>query len=72
MSVFGQDQNNQEVPGSDGQSFGSRAMTLAAVLRPWPAELMEAQDVSKWVDSPENDSPELVKPLPSGTCNPGN
>ena len=47
-------------------SFGSRAMTLAAVLRPWPAELMEVQDVSNLVNSPDNDSPKCLKPLPPG------
>ncbi len=34
------------------QSFDSRAMNLAAVLRPWPAELMEVQDVSDLVNWP--------------------
>ena len=30
-----------------------RAMSLAAVLRPWPSEYMEASDVSPFVNSPE-------------------
>ena len=38
-----------------------RAMTLAAVLRPWPSEYMEACDVSSFVNSPENDSPECIQ-----------
>ena len=47
-------------------SFGSRTMTLASVLRPWPSELMEMQDVSDLVNSPDNDSSECVEPLPPG------
>ena len=43
--------------------YGSRAMTLAAVLRPWPAELMEAHDVSTVVNSPDNDKPECIQPV---------
>jgi putative SOS response-associated peptidase YedK len=31
-------------------------------LSPFPAELMEAYPVSKLVNSPENDVPEIVKP----------
>ena len=44
---------------------------LKAVLRPWPAELMEAQDVSNLVNSPDNDSPDCVKPLPADYAQPG-
>jgi putative SOS response-associated peptidase YedK len=40
-----------------------RAMTLAAVLRPWPSEFMEAWDVSPMVNSPENDAPECIRPV---------
>ena len=47
-------------------SFGSWSMGLAAALRPWPAEYMEAHDVSPLVNSPENDSPDCIKPLPPG------
>jgi putative SOS response-associated peptidase YedK len=47
-------------------SYGTFQMSLDAVLRPWPAELMEAQDVSNLVNSPDNDSPACVKPLPPG------
>ncbi len=38
-------------------SYGDRASVLAAVLRPWPSDLMEAHDVSTVVNSPESDSP---------------
>jgi putative SOS response-associated peptidase YedK len=48
-----------------------RAMTLAAVLRPWPSEYMEAWDVSTVVNSPENDAPECIRPLPSDYVRPG-
>jgi putative SOS response-associated peptidase YedK len=34
--------------------------------RPWPAEFMEAHDVSTLVNTPENDTPECIKPLPPG------
>jgi len=45
------------------QSFGDRAMTLAAVLRPCLSELMEAHDVSTLVNSPENDTAECIEPV---------
>jgi putative SOS response-associated peptidase YedK len=44
-------------------SFGNRATTLAAVLRPWPSELMEAWDVSPVVNAPENDIPACIQPV---------
>jgi putative SOS response-associated peptidase YedK len=47
-------------------SFGGWSIALAAVLRPWPSEYMSAYDVSAAVNSPENDTPECVKPLPPG------
>jgi putative SOS response-associated peptidase YedK len=47
------------------QRFG-RSTSLAAVLRPWPSEYMEAHDVSTLVNALENDSPECIKPLPPG------
>jgi putative SOS response-associated peptidase YedK len=40
------------------ESFGDQPMILAAVLRPWPSELMEAHEVSTLVNSPENDTAE--------------
>ena len=54
-----------------GDSFSGRAMTLAAVFRPWPSEYMQAHDVSTFVNAPENDSPECIKPLPPGYVPPG-
>ena len=33
--------------------FGSSSMMLAAVMRPWPSEYMEAWDVSTLVNAPE-------------------
>ena len=48
------------------QSFGTFQRSFDGVLRPWPAALMETQDVSNLVNSPENDVPECVKALPSG------
>jgi putative SOS response-associated peptidase YedK len=35
---------------------------LAALLRPYTAELMQATEVSSAVNSPRNDSPECVEP----------
>jgi putative SOS response-associated peptidase YedK len=46
-----------------GQSFGDRAMTLVAVLRPCPSELMEAHEVSTLVNSPENDTAACIQPV---------
>ena len=48
------------------ESFGDQPMILAAVLRPWPSELMEAHEVSTLVNSPENDTAECIKPLSYG------
>jgi hypothetical protein len=36
-------------------------MILAAVLRPWPSDLMEAHEVSTLVNSPENDAAECIQ-----------
>jgi putative SOS response-associated peptidase YedK len=44
-------------------SFGNRAMTPAAVLRPWPSESMEAYEVSTLVNSPDNDRAECIEPV---------
>ena len=38
-------------------------MILSAVLQPIPPEWMEAYEVSSLVNSPDNDSPECVKPI---------
>src|SRR2546426_2510305 len=48
------------------ESSGDQPMILAAVLRPWPSELMEAHKVSTLVNSPENDSAECVQPVSPG------
>ena len=37
-----------------------------AATRPMPSEYMAAYDVSSFVNAPENDSPECIKPLPPG------
>jgi putative SOS response-associated peptidase YedK len=47
-------------------SFGGWSIALAAVLRPWLAEYMAAYDVSPFVNSPDNDMPECIRPLPPG------
>ena len=46
--------------------FGGSAMMLAAALRPPPSERLEAWDVSTLVNAPENDTPECIRPVPSG------
>ena len=45
------------------QSFGASSMSLAAVLQPLPSELMEANEVSTLVNSPENDTTECIQPV---------
>lgn len=40
-----------------------RAMTLAAVLRPWPSELLEAWDVSSLVNASAADSADCIQPV---------
>lgn len=42
---------------------GAATRSLAALLRPWPSELMETRDVSNLVNSPDNDAPECIAPL---------
>ena len=37
--------------------------TLAALLQPYPAKEMEAWQVSRLVNTPQNDSPELIQPV---------
>ena len=48
------------------ESSGDQPMILAAVLRPWPSELMEAHEVSTLVNSPENDTAECIQPVSYG------
>ncbi len=38
------------------------AKALAAILQPFPSELIEAQEVSTLVNSPMNDTPECIRP----------
>jgi putative SOS response-associated peptidase YedK len=38
-------------------------MTLSAMLQPLPSELLEADDVSTLVNSPENDTAECIQPV---------
>ena len=38
---------------------------LCALLRPYPADEMEAYRVSKLVNAPRNDSPECIRPAPT-------
>ncbi len=45
------------------QSFGNWDLELSLVLQPVPSERLEAYEVSTLVNSPENDSPECVRPL---------
>jgi putative SOS response-associated peptidase YedK len=45
------------------ESFGGQPMILAAVLRPWPSDLMEVHEVSTLVNSPENDTAACIQPL---------
>src|SRR5437867_12051366 len=45
------------------ESFGDQPMILAAVLQPLPSDLMEAQEVSTLVNSPENDTAECIQPV---------
>jgi putative SOS response-associated peptidase YedK len=37
---------------------------LGQILTPYPSDLMEAYPVSAAVNSPDNDTEELIKPLP--------
>ncbi len=36
---------------------------LAALLQPYPAKQMEAWEISRLVNKPQNDSPELIRPV---------
>jgi putative SOS response-associated peptidase YedK len=44
---------------------------LGAVLRPPPSEGMEAWDVSMFVNAPENDRPDCIRPLSPGAVGTG-
>jgi putative SOS response-associated peptidase YedK len=43
--------------------FPVRPKFVAAVLQPWPSELMKAYEVSTLVNSPENDTAECIEPV---------
>ena len=43
--------------------FGGSGRALAAALRPWPSEYMEAWDVSSLVNGPENDTAACIQPV---------
>jgi putative SOS response-associated peptidase YedK len=45
------------------RNYASSPMNLAAALRPWPSEYMEAWDVSPLVNAPENDSVTCIQPV---------
>lgn len=36
---------------------------LSSLLKPYPSEAMEAYPVSRMVNSPQNDSPDIIKPM---------
>lgn len=42
-----------------------------SILRPCPVELMDAHDVSDFVNAPGNDTPKCIEPLPPGYLRPG-
>ena len=44
--------------------LSTRDADIAAVLAPFPSELMEAHDVSPLVNKPEYDGAECIKPAP--------
>ena len=46
-----------------------RALTLAAALRPWFSEYMEAWDVSPIVNGHRNDTPQCIRRLPAAFLN---
>jgi putative SOS response-associated peptidase YedK len=48
------------------RDYSSSPMNLAAALRPWPSEYMEAWDVSPLVNSPDNDTAACIKPVRYG------
>ena len=54
-----------------GREWLERNHGPQSILRPWPAELMQAHDVSNFVNAPENDTPECIKPLPPDYVPPG-
>ena len=54
-----------------GRQWLERNHGPQSILRPWPAEQMQAHDVSNFVNAPENDSPECIKPLPLDYVPPG-
>ena len=48
------------------EGVGSRSMKLAAIMRPLPAQYMEAYEVSKMVNAPANDRSECARPVLGG------
>jgi putative SOS response-associated peptidase YedK len=44
-------------------AFGPNEATLAAVLAPYPSELMEAHDVSPLINKPEYDRADCINPV---------
>jgi putative SOS response-associated peptidase YedK len=60
--IYDQAQSRRWLDGN----FGASVKDLAAVLAPWPAERMAVHDVSALVNTPANDTPECIQPLPPG------
>lgn len=50
---------------SEWLDAGTKSVTLAGLLKPYPDTLMEIWPVGLGVNSPKNDSAELLKPLPT-------
>lgn len=48
----------------DGWLTGSDPAALQKMLRPFPAQLMKAYPVSISVNTPKNDTPDIIEPLP--------
>jgi hypothetical protein len=55
--IYDREMGRQRLEGS----FGGSPMILVAILQPLPSELMEVHEVSKLVNSPENDSAACVQ-----------
>jgi putative SOS response-associated peptidase YedK len=55
--IYDREMGRQRLEGS----FGGSPMILAAILQPLPSELMEVNEVSKLVNSPENDSAACIQ-----------
>jgi putative SOS response-associated peptidase YedK len=46
------------------------ARLLQPLLRPYPPEAMDTYPVSRWVNSPQNDDPRCIEPLPQAKDRP--